>query len=74
MDDLDLSGLVCPHVVLRLAERLRAVAPGTRLRVLATDPMSAIDVPFYLGKVGHVLVSQQRTEGRVTFIVERGRC
>lgn len=69
---LDLAGLRCPHVVLRLAEHLSALPPGVRVRVVSTDPMSAIDVPFYLEKVGHRLVSRTRSAGGITFVVERG--
>ena len=70
---LDLTGLACPHVVLRLAEHMRALAPGDRLEVTATDPLSAIDVPFYLDKTGHRLVARSRQEGRLVFVVECGQ-
>lgn len=72
MNALDLSGLLCPHVVLRLADHLRDLPAGTRVSVVATDPMSAIDVPFYLGKVGHRLISASRAGGTLSFVVERG--
>jgi tRNA 2-thiouridine synthesizing protein A len=70
---LDLTGLNCPHVVLRLAEQMRTLAPGDRLTVTATDPLSAIDVPFYLDKVGHRLVARHREDGRLVFVVECGQ-
>ena len=69
---LDLTGLNCPHVVLRLAEHMRGVPPGSRVTVVSTDPLSAIDVPFYLDKVGHLLVSRRRDDGRITFVIEAG--
>lgn len=72
MSTLDLAGLLCPHVVLRLADHLRTLPPGARLAVISTDPLSAIDVPFYLEKVGHRLISRSRSDGRITFVVERG--
>lgn len=70
MRDLDLSGLQCPHVVLRLAEQMRGLPPGTRLRATSTDPLSAIDVPFYLDRAGHQLVSRTRIDGRIVFEIE----
>ena len=72
MTTLDLSGLLCPHVVLRLADHLRDLPAGARVSVAATDPMSAIDVPFYLDKVGHRLISRARDGDRFLFVVERG--
>jgi tRNA 2-thiouridine synthesizing protein A len=71
-DALDLSGLVCPRVVLRLAEHLRGLRLGSRVTVIATDPLSGIDVPYFLDKRGHRLVSRRRMEGRLVFIVEKG--
>lgn len=72
MRELDLTGLLCPHVVLRLAEQMRALPAGSRIRVIATDPLSAIDVPFYLGKAGHQLLSRDRQDARIVFIIECG--
>lgn len=68
---LDLSGLICPQVVLRLADALRGLPAGSRIEVIATDPMSAIDVPFFLDKRGHRLVSRVRDAGSLRFLVEK---
>lgn len=69
-DHLDLRGLHCPHVVLRLAAHMRGLPTGTRVTVVATDPLSAIDVPFYLDKTGHRLVSRERGDACLTFVIE----
>lgn len=69
---LDLSGLRCPQVVLRLADHLRGQAPGLRVTVVSTDPLSAIDVPFFLDRTGHRLVSRERSGGEVRFVIECG--
>jgi tRNA 2-thiouridine synthesizing protein A len=42
---LDLKGLKCPLPALRTRKALSALAPGARLTVECTDPMSAIDIP-----------------------------
>lgn len=72
MDELDLTGLNCPHVVLRLAEHMRGLARGHRLAVTASDPLSAIDVPFYLHRAGHRLLSREKLDGRILFVIESG--
>ncbi len=69
---LDLSGLNCPHVVLRLADYMRDLQPGCEVTVVSTDPLSMIDVPFYLDRAGHQLVSRARHDGRNIFIVKAG--
>ena len=55
---LDLSGLLCPLPVLKTRKRLEAMAPGSVLKVIATDPMSAIDMPHYCNEQGHTLLEQ----------------
>lgn len=60
---LDCRGLKCPLPVLKLEKRIEAVAPGTTLVVLATDPMAKIDIPLYCRQRGHVCTVA--TEGDV---------
>lgn len=69
---LDLSGLVCPEVVVRLALHLRGLPPGRRVTVVATDPLSTLDVPVFLHRRSHLLIGQAHEAGRVTFVVETG--
>ncbi len=48
----DLRGLKCPLPVLRARKRMATLAPGTRLAVETTDPMSVIDIPHFCRKTG----------------------
>jgi tRNA 2-thiouridine synthesizing protein A len=57
-DLLDVTGLLCPLPVLKARKRLLAMAPGGVLKVVATDPMSAIDMPHFCAEQGHSLLSQ----------------
>ena len=43
MTELDATGLRCPLPVLRAKKRLKDVAPGGTLRILATDPDAVAD-------------------------------
>ena len=47
MTELDARGLLCPLPVLRLRKFLSNAAPGTRVALIATDAMAAIDVPHF---------------------------
>lgn len=69
---LDLRGLKCPLPVLKTRRRLAGMAPGARLRVEATDPMSAIDVPHMCREDGHALREEHRDGAVLTFVIERG--
>lgn len=68
---LDLSGLLCPLPVLKARKRLEAMAPGAILKVIATDPMSAIDMPHFCNEQGHKLLDEQRDGPALIFRIKR---
>lgn len=55
--DMDLTGLLCPLPVLKAQKRLRGMASGQVLRIVASDPMAAIDIPHFCKEQGHTLLS-----------------
>jgi tRNA 2-thiouridine synthesizing protein A len=61
--ELDVTGLLCPLPVLKARKRLESMVSGSVLKVVATDPMSAIDMPHFCNEQGHALLSHV-TEGR----------
>ena len=50
---LDTRGLSCPLPVLKARKRLQGMAPGDRLRVLASDPKAPADFRLYSAESGH---------------------
>ena len=70
---LDLKGLNCPLPVLRLAKAVREAAPGTRFRVVATDPMAKLDIAHFCRSKGHALLETSEHEGVLGFLVEAGK-
>ena len=46
-ETLDVRGLMCPLPVLKARKALKRLAPGTTLKVLATDPASVIDFKHF---------------------------
>jgi tRNA 2-thiouridine synthesizing protein A len=69
---LDTRGLSCPLPVLKARKRLQAMAPGDRLRVLATDPKAPGDFRLYCAESGHVLVEERQEGHDFVLLVERG--
>ena len=69
---LDCEGLLCPLPVLRARKRLSTMRPGQVLRVTATDPMAAIDLPHFCDQAGHVLLSSTQGDGIATYLIRRG--
>jgi len=53
---LDVTGLTCPLPVLRAQKFLREAVPGSIIKVLATDPVAAIDFPHFCQESGHELL------------------
>jgi len=68
---LDLSGLLCPLPVLKARKRLESLLPGQILRVIATDPMAAIDMPHFCSEQGHLLLDQCCEAGALIFRIKR---
>jgi tRNA 2-thiouridine synthesizing protein A len=70
-EELDVRGLLCPLPVLKARKRLGAMTPGAVLRVAATDPMSAIDMPHFCNEQGHALLEQSQENGALIFRIKR---
>ncbi|MCB2128509.1 MAG: sulfurtransferase TusA family protein [Rhodobacteraceae bacterium] len=70
-DEIDAKGLLCPLPVLKLRKRLRAMAPGQVLRLIATDPAAIIDVPHFCAESGHALLESAEDGGIQTYLIRR---
>ena len=68
---LDVKGLSCPLPVLRANRRLRELAAGDRLRVLATDRAAVADFQAFCRESGHALVSMSEEAGVFSFVIRR---
>jgi tRNA 2-thiouridine synthesizing protein A len=69
--ELDLRGLKCPLPAMKTERALARADKGARLRVVATDPMSVIDIPHAVAKAGATLVSLERDGRDIRFDIER---
>ena len=68
---IDCRGLKCPLPVLKTEKRIAQVKPGTRLIVLATDPIAKIDIPLFCTQNGHEY--EMTVEGEVMrFAIVKG--
>ncbi|MBC6407384.1 MAG: sulfurtransferase TusA family protein [Rhodobacteraceae bacterium] len=69
---VDALGVLCPLPVLRLRKRLRPLAQGSRVRLLADDPAALIDVPHFCHQNGHVLHHTAQSGTTLLFDIEKG--
>ncbi len=58
----DVTGLMCPEPVMLLHGKVRELASGTVLMVIATDPSTQRDIPKFCHFLGHDLL-QAKEEG-----------
>ncbi|SEM77664.1 tRNA 2-thiouridine synthesizing protein A [Loktanella fryxellensis] len=71
-ETLDVIGLLCPLPVLKARKRLRAMAPGAVLRVLASDPAAVVDIPHFCVESGHALLEMDDLpDGATAYIIRR---
>ncbi len=70
-EELDATGLMCPLPVLKAAKRLRGMAPGAVLKMLADDPAAVIDVPHFCSEQSYTLLSSESAEGLQTYLIQK---
>ena len=68
---LDVKGMSCPLPVLRANRALRALAPGDRLRVLATDRAAMGDFQAFCRETGHSLLAWSEEGGVLSFLIRK---
>jgi len=68
---LDVQGLTCPLPVLKANKAMRALLPGARLVVLATDPASVKDFRAYAQETGHALVAFSEDKGVYRYTLKK---
>ena len=72
MEDLDLRGLKCPLPAMLARKSLAAMAPGAMVWILASDPLSVVDIPHMCAEEGHVLIESEKAPDHHRFLVRRG--
>ncbi len=68
---LDLKGLKCPLPVLKTKKAMKALASGTTVEVITTDPMAFIDIPHFCNEHGHKLKSSEKDGDNGRFLIEK---
>jgi tRNA 2-thiouridine synthesizing protein A len=68
---LDVTGLLCPLPVLKARKALGSMAAGHIIEVIATDPMSMIDMPHFCTEQGHELLQAEQREARFVFRIRK---
>lgn len=64
---LDASGLTCPLPLLKAKQALNAMAAGSVLEVVCTDPGSVRDFDVFSKQSGNQLLKSEEVDGRYTY-------
>jgi tRNA 2-thiouridine synthesizing protein A len=68
---LDTSGLLCPEPVMLLHKKVREVAAGDVIEVIATDPSTTRDIPKFCHFLGHELVEQREDNSQYYYLIKK---
>ena len=70
---VDARGSYCPGPLMELIRAIRESAIGDVIVVLSSDKGSRIDIPKWVEKAGHRLVSLETIDGYDQIVVEKAR-
>ena len=68
---VDARGLQCPQPVLQARAALRALSPGARIVLLATDPLASVDVRAFCLRAGHRFIAEEQADDHLRFTLAR---
>lgn len=68
---VDARGLSCPMPIVRTAQAVKTLDPGTLLEILATDPGSVKDFAAWCRATGHELIDESVDGAVYRFVVRR---
>lgn len=69
--ELDASGLFCPEPVMMLHGKVRELAAGAVLKVIATDPSTERDIPKFCMFLEHELLKSQAQDGTYMYWIRK---
>jgi TusA-related sulfurtransferase len=71
-EELDLTGVACPHNSSQAIMRLEWMDPGELLQLVIDDGEPSESVPVTLRQEGHEVLDARRTGDQWTLLVRRG--
>jgi TusA-related sulfurtransferase len=70
---IDARGTFCPGPLMELIAAVKLASVGDEIEVLSTDEGSAADIPEWIRKVGHQLVSTTSDSGVWHVVVRKAK-
>lgn len=70
---IDVRGLYCPEPVFRTKIEIERLTIGDKLKVLSDDPESEEDISRWVKRTGHELISINKREKDLEFLIRKGK-
>jgi len=70
---IDARGTFCPGPLMELIAGIKLIEVGDELEVLSSDKGSANDIPEWVNKVGHEMVSNSEEDGVWHIVVRKAK-
>lgn len=70
---IDVRGLYCPEPVFRTKIEIERLTIGDKLKVLSDDPESEEDISSWVKRTGHELISINKSEKDLEFLIRKGK-
>jgi tRNA 2-thiouridine synthesizing protein A len=71
--ELDTKGLKCPEPVMMLHRQIRKMAVGEVVKVIATDPATAHDIPSFCEFLPHELLHSDVVDDEYIYWLKKGQ-
>jgi tRNA 2-thiouridine synthesizing protein A len=71
-DELDTTGLRCPEPLMMVRNRIRSLASGRVLKVVATDPSTTWDFPKFCTFMSHEMVHMDTETTPYQYWIRKG--
>ncbi|MDA7686971.1 sulfurtransferase TusA [Pseudomonadales bacterium] len=69
--EIDARGLLCPEPVMMLHKKIRAIAAGETIRLVATDSSTERDVPRFCEFLRHPLMGRKCIDGHYLYWIKK---
>lgn len=69
--ELDTCGLLCPEPVMMLHNKVRDMAAGETVRVIATDPSTQRDIPKFCNFLDHELLESSEQDKQYIYVIRK---
>ena len=68
---LDTRGLYCPEPIMLLHNKMRDMAVGEQVLVLATDPATQRDIRQFCRFLGHQLLREEQRDAVFSYLIKK---